>query len=339
MSIFVTGLLVTFLLSLLLALTKHWHAHWSVDSREAVQKFHIEPTPRVGGIAIFVGVLITALTADIHQQRLIFPLIFASMPAFAFGLLEDITKRVSIRTRLLATMSSGLLGWALTGLSITDAQVIGLDWLLGFTVVSVLFTCFAVGGIANAINIIDGFNGLAAGSSIIIFAGLGWMAWSVNDPNLAGICLILAGCVAGFLLVNWPFGKLFLGDGGAYFVGFAMAWVSVLLLARHQSVSAWAPLLVCAYPILEVVFSIARRLLPSSSNLVRNSLTSSMMWLGSIATSTNCRAIRHRYHQLTNWLCKLCIFVPRGVFALDPVSMALRPSHIAFRSGLSSYPI
>jgi len=232
----------------------------------------------------------------------------AGVPAFAFGLLEDVTKRVSVLTRLLATMASGVLGWAITGLSITDVQVAGLDWLLGFTVVSVLFTAFAVGGIANAINIIDGFNGLAAGSVILIVAGMGAIAWSLGDTTLAGVCLILGGTVLGFLLVNWPFGKLFLGDGGAYFAGFAVAWVAVLLLTRHPQVSAWAPMLVCGYPILEVFFSIARRrrrkasagdadrmhlhslvtrrlarrLLPSAPSLVRNSLTGALMWLAAL---------------------------------------------------------
>ena len=292
------------LVAVLLVFTQHWHGHLSMDSTYGVQKFHTNPTPRVGGVAIAAGVLAGYVLADRSHQALLGPLLLAGIPAFAFGLLEDLTKQVSVRVRLLATMACGVLGWLLTGYSITDVNLIGLDWLLGFTVVSVIFTAFAVGGVANAINIIDGFNGLAAGTVVIILTSFGCMATALGDADLASTSLILAGAVMGFAIVNWPMGKIFLGDGGAYFVGFSLAWLAVLMLARHPEVSAWAPMLACGYPILEVLFSIVRRrrrnlspgdpdrlhlhslvkrrvvrpLLPRASNLVRNSVTGALMW-------------------------------------------------------------
>ena len=303
-----TAGLAALLVAVLLVGTQHLHGHLSMDSDFGVQKFHTHPTPRIGGVAIAVGAVAGYLLASPAQQNLFGPLLLAGVPAFAFGLMEDITKKVSVRTRLLATMSSGALGWAITGLAITDANLVGLDWLLGFTVLSVAFTAFAVGGVANAINIIDGFNGLAAGTVLIILASFGVMATTLGDPDLAYTALILAGAVLGFGLVNWPMGRIFLGDGGAYFIGFALAWFAVLILARHPEVSAWAPMLVCGYPILEVGFSIVRRrrrgsspgdadrlhlhslvkrrvsraLLPNGSNLARNSLTGAIMWTAAL---------------------------------------------------------
>lgn len=297
--------LVAFAVALLLVFTKDWHGHLSIDSHVGVQKFHTHPTPRVGGIAIACGAVVGCFLAPVTVRELLWPLLLAGVPAFVFGLLEDLTKRVSVRTRLLATMACGVLGWAFTGYSITRADTPGLDWLLGFTVLSVAFTAFAVGGIANAINIIDGFNGLAAGTVIIILSGFAAICFSVADMQLAYVCITLVAAVAGFLLINWPFGKMFLGDGGAYFVGFAIAWIAVLMLAHHPEISAWAPLLVCAFPILEVAFSIVRRrrrglspgnpdrlhlhslvkkrfvrhLIPHASNLVRNSVTGAIMWI------------------------------------------------------------
>ena len=292
---------------MILVVTQDWHGHLSIDSHEGIQKFHTHPTPRVGGLAIIIGLSVGHLLAPASVQSLLGPLLVAGIPAFAFGLLEDVTKTVTVRTRLLATMACGVLGWAITGFAITRVNVPIVDWILGYSLVAVTFTAFAVGGIANAINIIDGFNGLASGTVIIILAGLGVICLEVGDPELAAVCVLLAASVAGFLLVNWPFGKLFLGDGGAYFIGFAIAWVAILLLARHPEVSAWAPLLVCAFPVLEVLFSIVRRhrrglspgdpdrlhlhslvkrrvvrqLIPRSSNLVRNSTTGSLMWIAS----------------------------------------------------------
>ncbi|HAL39428.1 MAG TPA: glycosyl transferase [Polaromonas sp.] len=295
---------VTLLASAALVATKHWHGHHSMDSTSGPQKFHTHPTPRVGGIAIVTGMLAGYLLAQPSRQSLLWPLLLAGAPAFVFGLAEDLTKKVSVRARLLATMACSVLGWAITGQSITNANVPGLDWLLGFTVVSVLFTAFAVGGVANAINIIDGFNGLAAGTVIIILCSFALMSSALGDVDMLRISLILAAAMLGFGLVNWPLGKIFLGDGGAYFVGFALAWLAVLMLARHHEVSAWAPMLVCGYPVLEVLFSIVRRrrrslsagdadrlhlhslvkrrlvrsLLPNASNLVRNSTTGAIMW-------------------------------------------------------------
>jgi UDP-N-acetylmuramyl pentapeptide phosphotransferase/UDP-N-acetylglucosamine-1-phosphate transferase len=65
--------------------------------------------------------------------------------------------------------------------------------------------------------------------------------------------------VVGFFFVNWPWGKLFLGDGGAYFIGFSIAWLSILLIERHHKISAFAPLLICVHAITEVLFSVCRR--------------------------------------------------------------------------------
>lgn len=260
---FLAGL-VAFAICTALVLTKSWHGGFSMDSTYGVQKVHLAPTPRIGGVGIAIGVLVgfAASSQDplaAEKRAILSGIILAGIPAFVFGLLEDLTKRVSVRARLLATMGSGLLGWGVTGVTLNEVGIPGVDWLLGFTAVAVLFTAFAVGGIANAINIIDGFNGLAAGAVLIMLAAFGIIARQVGDIPLAFSCLMIAGAVLGFLLVNWPLGKIFLGDGGAYFLGFALAWIAILLPDRNPSVSPWTSLLICAYPILEVATSYLRR--------------------------------------------------------------------------------
>jgi UDP-N-acetylmuramyl pentapeptide phosphotransferase/UDP-N-acetylglucosamine-1-phosphate transferase len=136
----------------------------------------------------------------------------------------------------------------------------GVDSLLATAPVAVAFTAFAVTGVANAINIIDGFNGLASGATTIALAAFGAVAAQCGDIPLAVVATIVAAAVAGFWLVNFPWGKLFLGDGGAYFAGFALAWIAVLLPERNPSVSPWASLLICGYPVIDVLFSVVRRL-------------------------------------------------------------------------------
>jgi UDP-N-acetylmuramyl pentapeptide phosphotransferase/UDP-N-acetylglucosamine-1-phosphate transferase len=253
------GFFSSFALCLIMVLTKRWHGGLTMDFTEGVQKFHTAPTPRVGGVPIVLGLVVVWAKTPADVQGLLTPLLFAALPAFLFGVAEDITKRVGVLQRLLATMASGLLAWWITDYSLSRVDIWGVDWLLQFTVVSVVFTAFAVGGVANAINIIDGFNGLASTMSSLAFMGYAMIAWQVGDTSLAGLCLVLAACVWGFFWVNWPFGKLFLGDGGSYFIGFGLAWVAVLLLERNPGVSAFAVLLVCVHPVTEVLFSIYRR--------------------------------------------------------------------------------
>ena len=251
--------LVSFLLCIAVATTKRWHGAFSMDTAEGIQKFHISPTPRIGGIPILLALVLAWCMSNADTQALLAPILFAGMPAFLFGIAEDLTKHIGVTQRLLATMTSGLLAWWITDYSLSRLDIWGVDMLMQYTFFSVIFTAIAVGGVANSINIIDGFNGYASLTCTIAFIGFALIAFQVDDQNLAVVSLILAACVYGFFWVNWPFGKLFLGDGGAYFIGFALAWVAVLLIERNPSVSAFAALIVCLLPITEVLFTIFRR--------------------------------------------------------------------------------
>jgi UDP-N-acetylmuramyl pentapeptide phosphotransferase/UDP-N-acetylglucosamine-1-phosphate transferase len=255
----VAGFVASLAFCILLVLTKSWHGALSMDAKEGIQKFHSKPTPRIGGLAIVAALWVAWLNAPVELKSLIVIFLLAGLPAFIFGLAEDITKKVSVLQRLLATMASGLLAWWLTDYSLTRVDIWGIDYLLSITMVSVLFTCFAVGGVANSINIIDGFNGLASTTSTVAFASFALIAYQVGDAQLSAMSLVLAACVWGFFWINWPYGKIFLGDGGSYFIGFSLAWVAVMLIERNPQVSAFAALLICVHPVTEVLFSIYRR--------------------------------------------------------------------------------
>ena len=251
--------LVTLGSCLALALTTKWHGRLSLDTTVGLQKFHSAPTPRIGGLATLAGLVTGYGLAPESVRQLLGPLLVASLPAYCSGLLEDVTKKVGVRERLLGTCLSGVLAWYVTGVALTRTGVPGLDDLLSYAPVAIVFTAVAIGGVANAVNIIDGFNGLAGGVLSIMFVALGVIAAGQGDDPLAKTCWILAACSIGFTSVNWPFGKIFLGDGGAYLFGFALGWLAVLLVMRNPAIPAWAPLMVCAYPILEVAFSIVRK--------------------------------------------------------------------------------
>jgi len=290
------SLAASLFVSMLIMLTKHWHGRFSMDHTEGVQKFHTKPTPRIGGVGLLAGLLIAWTLAPSNVNVLLQPMLLASIPAFTAGLIEDITKKVGILARLVATMVSGVAACWLTGLALNRADVPLLDTALTIGPVAILFTAFAVAGVANAINIIDGFNGLSSGTVLIILTALGSMAQLQGDAELAATCAVVATAVLGFWLVNFPLGKLFLGDGGAYLAGFALAWLSVLLLIRHPHISPWVALLACSYPVIEVLYSMWRRKrqrLPTGApdNLHLHSL---------VKTQVIMRVVPHWHHRLRN---------------------------------------
>jgi UDP-N-acetylmuramyl pentapeptide phosphotransferase/UDP-N-acetylglucosamine-1-phosphate transferase len=261
------GLLSAFALSAIITFfiirSAHGHSHfWGDVDMSGPQKFHSRPVARVGGVGIVVG--LTAALAVLWAMRgdemsLGLRLIACAAPAFLGGLAEDLTKNQSPRRRLFFTaVSAGLAIWVLDAV-IRRTDIPGIDWAISFSTLAVLTTVFAVAGVANAVNIIDGFNGLAAMCVVMMLAAIAYVSFQAHDPVIALCALAGLGAVLGFFVWNFPAGLIFLGDGGAYFLGFYVAELSILLLQRNPEVSPLCPLLMCIYPIFETLFSIYRK--------------------------------------------------------------------------------
>jgi UDP-N-acetylmuramyl pentapeptide phosphotransferase/UDP-N-acetylglucosamine-1-phosphate transferase len=255
----VAGCALSLVFCLALVATGRWHGRFTNDHLGGVQKFHSAPTPRVGGLALAFAywLVIPALPAPLRPAWALIGL--ASLPALLAGLAEDLLRGVGVRFRLLATMGSGVAFALFTGYTMHDVDLPGVDWLLSFYLCALLFTGFAMGGVANAVNIIDGFHGLAAGSLLIMLGAFAYVAYQVGDALVFSLALLYGGLVLGFFVVNFPLGKIFLGDGGAYFAGFLLAALGVLLPSRNPEISAWTAILICAYPVIETLASMRRK--------------------------------------------------------------------------------
>jgi len=336
------ALAVSFLTSLLITLLvirfQHLHAHLTADhDLDGVQKFHAAPVPRVGGVGVFLGVLGGLLAKAWVDDPVAAPnlvLLACALPAFGAGLVEDLTKRVGVRERLMATVFSGILGGYFLGAWLTRIDIPGIDSLLhpptlsvgwdaivitGF--ISIAVTAFAVAGVANAFNIIDGYNGLSGVVAIISLLGLAYVADQVGDRLVLVGALSLVGAIAGFLVWNYPNGLIFLGDGGAYCVGFLVAELSVLLVARNAQVSPWFPLLLTFYPIFETLFTIFRRViigkrhpgLPDAAHLHQLIYRRVVRW----AVGSDCHKQRTHRNALTSpylWVMSSFAVIPATIF-------------------------
>lgn len=252
------------ILTLLLVRSAKMHGRHTGDHDfSKPQGFHAVAVPRVGGLGVMVGMAAVApaflLRGQETSAQLLTWLLLAGAPAFLVGLVQDFTESITPRGRLLATCLSAALAFVALDASIRYTSVPGLDWLVSFGFGSLVFTLFVVAGLAHAVNIIDGFNGLASMCVMLMLSALAYVAFQVDDPLIGTLCLAALGAVLGFFLWNYPFGLVFLGDGGAYFLGFLVSELAILLLVRNAEVSPLFPLLACIYPVFETAFSIYRR--------------------------------------------------------------------------------
>ena len=273
----ILAFLVSVVVTLLLIRYQNLHKHITGDhDLVGVQKFHSVVVPRVGGLSVFLGSLFGLLAKwfldrDVSEPNLI--LLACALPVFLAGFVEDLTKKVGVRERLLGAIVSAALGGYFLGGGVTHLDLPIIDAFLSVPHVSLgeegglkvlgalsfLITCFAVAGVSNAFNLIDGYNGLAGVVAVIILLGLSYVADILGDRVIMVGALTMVGAIVGFLIWNYPNGLIFLGDAGAYLIGFVVAELSVLLVARNPAVSPWFPLLLSFYPIFETLFTIFRR--------------------------------------------------------------------------------
>ena len=253
------GFGVSLVASGLIVLTKGWHGPFTYDTNVGPQKFHDKATPRIGGTALVLGFWAAVLVAPPPARHLLVLLGLCGAIAFLAGAGEDLWKKTRPAARLAATAGAALLFCLLTGYRVTRLELPLADDLLGFPFISVAFTVFAIAGLMNAVNIIDGFHGLASGAVILMTGAFGVVAAAVGDHQLLLVAVVVLSVSLGFLVFNFPFGHLFLGDGGAYVSGFWLACLAVMLPQRNPEVSAWVSLLIVIYPVIETTYSIFRK--------------------------------------------------------------------------------
>lgn len=262
MIILLVAFVVAFVVTLGVVAMSRSHGRLLNDHDSGPQKFHARSVPRVGGVGIVSAVAIGALLLWLQDPKLgevALWLLICAVPAFGAGIIEDVTKKVSPRNRLLCTSVSALLAvWLLDAL-VRRTGIPGLDWMVSLPIAAILLTVLAVAGVSNAVNLIDGFNGLSSMCVLMMLGGLAWVSFALGDRFVGLMALAGVGAVAGFFVWNYPGGHVFLGDGGAYFLGFFLAELSILLIARNTQVSPIFPLALVIYPVFETIFSMYRR--------------------------------------------------------------------------------
>ena len=248
------------ILSVTLGLLFIWayHAFFKGEDRHlfAPQASHQSPTPRLGGSAVLLAIFVTIL---ISGGKIDIELLLCTIPVFVFGLMEDLGQSTPPRVRLAVAAVATLLGISVFGIWIDRVDIPMIDLAFMWAPVGVVFTVFAVTGLVHAINLIDGVNGLASGKVILSSGAIALIAAKFNEPLIAHLATLVMFATIGLFILNFPMGRIFMGDAGAYSLGFILGWMIIFLMHRQPDISAWAMLAVIFWPVMDTVFAIGRR--------------------------------------------------------------------------------
>ena len=238
----------------------------AVDVPKDNRRMHKVPIPRMGGLAIFAGFLVSVLffvpLGNEFRSILIGALILVVL-----GIIDDIVAlkpRTKFAGQIIAALIPALSGVSIHG--IVNPFVPGQYSTLG--IFSIPFTVIWIVGITNAVNFIDGLDGLACGVSAIATVTMFIIAVLFGETYIALMMAALAGACLGFLPYNMNPAKIFMGDTGSMFLGYILATVSIQGLFKFYAVISFAvPFILLGLPIFDTGFAIVRRLLKGQSPL------------------------------------------------------------------------
>jgi len=256
---------ISFLVSILLIfISKLQGKKGVVNLRKSPQTLHKNSISRFGGISIFLSLLIVSFYDSSENYEFLRTALYCSSPIFILGILDDFQFEIKPFIRLLIVFPSAFLSYYFLGIEAYSVDIPYLDYLFNFKIFSILFICFAVAGMVNAFNMIDGINGLVLlySLTICILILLFQSSSSSTQINLFFVAIFFA--IFAVFILNFPFGRIFLGDGGAYFLGIMLS-IGVIKYYQINDLSPWYVFSVFIYPITDVLISIIRRIIAKVS--------------------------------------------------------------------------
>jgi len=270
MQSYATLFFVSFVLCIIIIVSSGYGFSRRGDMDEAaVQSAHSGFVPRVGGLAIYISILVLipllsfgfiplSVMFDLDAEQLAL-LIISAAPVFSVGLAEDLGYEMSPKARLIASAASSFFAILLFKVWLESLGIPGVDMLLMFAPFGILFTIFATVGVVNAFNLIDGLNGLSSYVTVSVAVSLSVIAFHAGNIPISIFLVLMVAAVLGFMVLNFPLGKIFLGDSGAYTLGHLLVWSAIILINSVTEISAFAILLVFFWPVADTGLAIWRR--------------------------------------------------------------------------------
>ena len=257
--------LITFLSSLILVpIAKRIAVHIGAIDMPGERKIHKVPIPRMGGFAIFMSFLLGyILYGEATTQML--SILIGSFIIFLVGLFDDI-KPVKAKYKFLVQLIAATIVVIYGQLYFTEISLLGITLRFNL-VISYILSIFFIVAISNAINLIDGLDGLSSGICSIYFTTIIVICFLLGRITGLDILLslIMLGPTLGFLVYNFPPAKIFVGDSGSLFLGFMISIISLMSFKVATFTSLIIPIVALSIPIFDTVLAIFRRLLKGES--------------------------------------------------------------------------
>lgn len=249
---------VPFLISLLLTpIIKKIAIKINAVDHPNSRKVHSQIMPRLGGTSIFLATTIGLILFANEMESPLLWMILGSFIIVAIGILDDI-KPLSAKIKLIFQIIAAFIV-VYGGVSIQFVNVPFIDKVIYLGEWSWPISILWIVGITNALNLIDGLDGLAAGVSSISLSTIFIMSLIMGNSVVAIITLVLLGATIGFLFFNFYPAKIFMGDSGSLYLGFFLSTLSILGFKNVAVVSYLIPIVILAVPIFDTVFAIIRR--------------------------------------------------------------------------------
>ena len=228
---------------------------WNITDQPNHRKVHKKPMPRLGGVAIYISFLIGLILSQ-QDNPYLWPIVWGSTIIIITGILDDIFDLKPIYKligQLLAAFVAIRGGF--------DLEFINLPFggQIEFGYFAIPLTILWIVGITNAMNLIDGLDGLAAGVSSIALITMSIMAFGIGDMFVLSMALIVLGSTLGFLVYNFYPAKIFMGDSGALLLGYLISVLSLLGFKNVTFISFVIPIIILGVPISDTFFAIIRR--------------------------------------------------------------------------------
>ncbi|NLL81745.1 MAG: undecaprenyl/decaprenyl-phosphate alpha-N-acetylglucosaminyl 1-phosphate transferase [Tissierellia bacterium] len=237
----------------------------AIDIPKDDRRIHKQPMPLIGGLAIYMGVIISSLMFLPVDKTLISILLGGTLILIS-GIIDDL-RGLSPRLKMLFQLLGGiclLIGDVKVDFITNPFSTVNEIFYLNY--LSIPITLFWVVGITNTINLIDGLDGLAAGVAMISSLSFAIVAGKFGYTNVIIMSSILAGACLGFLPFNFNPAKIFMGDTGALFLGFMLAAISIEgVMKSVATIAVIVPIMILGVPIFDTTFAICRRILNGKS--------------------------------------------------------------------------
>jgi len=259
---FIYGFIGAIILSFLLTYPVRWFAFLvkAVDKPNA-RKVHVKPMPRMGGLAIYLAFCLTyglaVIFTDVVATNVGYTMIFGGGVIVLTGMLDD-RFELSARNKLIGQIIAACIAMYL-GLRVEFVTIPFTDHMINIGYWGIPITLLWILGVTNAINLIDGLDGLASGVSAIAAFATCAISFLLGNIMTAFIALVLIGSILGFLKHNFHPAKIFMGDTGALFLGFALSTISLLDLKQATLLSFIVPIFILGIPIADTFYAIIRR--------------------------------------------------------------------------------